>query len=559
MKTATKEVMKFGRIYGTILKCTEKHTYVRFNNHDMPRLQSKEDYIDSQLQQWVRDEKIPMYTSRNKKINGCSARPDFVYNLATHLVVLEVDEFQHSKTFNHHAVYKPREEFQRMHDLCSAAQKPVVMLRYNPDAFQVDGETRLIETADRVALLLERLEYYLKLPVSDNFIMAEYLFYSRSADPLIGCFSFPDSQSMCNWIELFGASWDTSTLWEAVECAQLKLQAGSTTDKKPPHASKRPRNRHDTSSESLCTQYKNTTIEMFDAWPPAQRALYASEKMVDAYNRLNRFRLYGPNHTVALANLKARYIHDSVSTHDVNLITMADLHAGVQRGHYDYLAYAMLDEMLRMYTGVGDPYQVNTIFQSVIWNNLECSLNGKRMIVSMIKSRAIFALYTRWIALDPLHHTPSQIVHETDSLDFKHAMTIFNQILRFMNMLELIDSNQQKRRSGEIPDRLLIMDKYSYFAEEVDSTDKPALDQWTNGPSFHPAMHHQPSKHAYRTVVVSHKRKRGEPRQMMTMEKREDKKRKRKEHNEKLFKIRRMAERRELAVDRRMAVAFLMD
>jgi len=184
--------------------------------------------------------------------------------------------------------------------------------------------------------------------------------------------------------------------------------------------------------------------------------------------------------------LKARYIHACVAIQhasnsnrfDVNLIAMAELDAGVRGGHYDYFAYSISDEMLRMFTGVGDPYQINNIFQSVIWSNLECRQDGKRMIVSVSKSQVIFNLYKRWIALDPPRHTPSGIVSETNRLDFKQAMTILNQILRFMNMLELIDSDKQKGRRGEIPDRLLIMDKYSYFVEKGDLTDKPALDQW---------------------------------------------------------------------------------
>jgi len=187
-----------------------------------------------------------------------------------------------------------------------------------------------------------------------------------------------------------------------------------------------------------------------------------------------------------LALLKARYIHACVAIQhasnsnrfDVNLIAMAELDAGVRGGHYDYFAYSISDEMLCMYTGVGDPYQINNIFQSVIWRNLECRQEGKRMIVSVSKSQAIFNLYNRWIALDPQRHTPSRVVPETNRLDFKQAMTILNQILRFMNVLSLIDSNKQRGRSGEIPDRLLIMDKYSSFADKADLADKPALDQW---------------------------------------------------------------------------------
>jgi len=336
----------------------------------------------------------------------------------------------------------------------------------------------------------------------------------------------------------------------------------------------------DASSEYLCGKYKNTTIAMFDAWSPAKRALYASNKMVDTYNRLNRFRLHGPNHTVVLALLKARYFHACVATQhasnsnkfDVNLIAMAELDAGVRGGHYDYFAYSISDEMLRMYTGVGDPYQINNIFQSVIWSNLECRQDGKRMIVSVSKSQAIFNLYTRWIALDPPRHTPSGIVPETNRLDFKQAMTILNQILRFMNVMELIDSNKQKRRVGEIPNRLLIMDKFSAFAEELDSTEKPALNKWNMFPhpisdpdvfetnpdistiavtaAYLPSTHATTSRrHGSRNVqpidfTDKNKQAKGEPKQTNTIDKIEAKKQLRKEHNEKIKQIKQKAKQR---------------
>jgi len=344
----------------------------------------------------------------------------------------------------------------------------------------------------------------------------------------------------------------------------------------------------DASSEHLCEQYKNTTTEMFDAWTPAQRALYASKKMVTAYNRLNSFRLNGPNHTAVLAILKARYIHACVATQhaansnqfDMNLIAMAELDAGVRNGHYDYFAYSLSDELLCMYTGVGDPYQVNSIFESAVQRNLECNLEGKNMMVSEINTRAIFNIYTRWVALDPVRHTPSYLIPETDRLNFKQAMTILNQILRFMNVMELIRGNKRVGKRGH-QDHLLIMDKYSHFAEDVDIEDKmelPVLDQWNKFP--HPlsdpdvlmtnpnlstiavADAYLPStrttsstRYGSRKVKatdfnkeeasnVKCKKAKGKPKQahqdiktMTTMEKREAKKEQRKVRDEKLKKI----------------------
>lgn len=69
---------------------------------------------------------------------GCSKeRPDFVWELPTHSVILEVDEEQHRD--------RPCEcEQVRMINLTQAKQRPCIWLRYNPDAYK--GGT----TTDRV-------------------------------------------------------------------------------------------------------------------------------------------------------------------------------------------------------------------------------------------------------------------------------------------------------------------------------------------------------------------------------------------------------------------------
>ena len=184
--------------------------------------------VAGHLKQWSDDLKIPIYSFWNKQVTGsnptvCGAmRPDFIWELATHVVVLEVDESQHSH-------YNPKCEFERMCNLSGSFGMPMVMLRYNPDAFKISGMTRTILKTRRLPILLQRLQHALTTP-PPVLITVEYLYYSRiqpSADnPLIGHFSFSEQQCMAKWIDAIGSRWDSLTLAEAVELAEDATSMG---------------------------------------------------------------------------------------------------------------------------------------------------------------------------------------------------------------------------------------------------------------------------------------------------------------------------------------------
>jgi len=188
----------------------------------------KEASVAGYLKQWADDSEIPMYTSWNKQVNGsnpnvCGAmRPDFSWGLATHTVVLEVDENQHSD-------YTPKCEFQRICNLSGSFGMPMVMLRYNPDAFKIAGDTRITPKSHRLPLLLKRLQHALTT-IPSALITVEYLYYSRiqpsAENLLIGRFSFPEQQCMSKWIDVIGSHWDSLTLAEAVEIAEDSTSAG---------------------------------------------------------------------------------------------------------------------------------------------------------------------------------------------------------------------------------------------------------------------------------------------------------------------------------------------
>ena len=225
MIVVRKEVTNITGKKGTIIRSSGTHYVVLISKSDMTyeRPQSKEGYVVAQLKQWARDGKLPMYTSHNKRIIGCNFRPDIVFYMPTHAVVLEIDEFQHSMQFSFRSAYNPKNEFQRMCAMGAALGKPMSIIRYNPDSFKISGANCRPNRRKRMDLLLERMMFAMTNPPSD-FIVAEYLFYSRvqpsDDNPCIGRFAFSEQCCMTNWINQVGASWDVLTLGEAVELAE---------------------------------------------------------------------------------------------------------------------------------------------------------------------------------------------------------------------------------------------------------------------------------------------------------------------------------------------------
>jgi len=96
-------------------------------------------------------------------------RPDFLYDLGTHRIIVECDEGQHRG-------YEPECERIRMLNILNADLTPCVFIRYNPDAFKIGDKTRRISKDKRQAILLETIREHLRPPDSES-IDVIYLFY----------------------------------------------------------------------------------------------------------------------------------------------------------------------------------------------------------------------------------------------------------------------------------------------------------------------------------------------------------------------------------------------
>ena len=92
--------------------------------------------------------------TRDKTVDTmCSmARPDFMYDFHTHVIVIEVDENQHSGyvSCGNTVDERMRTERRRMFGIFQTfGGSPVIFLRYNPDSFRVGGKLSKIGQGKR--------------------------------------------------------------------------------------------------------------------------------------------------------------------------------------------------------------------------------------------------------------------------------------------------------------------------------------------------------------------------------------------------------------------------
>ena len=153
--------------------CSAMKQSVIYRKHQ----KKKEEFIEKLL---YREIPTAMYMRDERGDNGCSAsRPDFVYHLGTHVVIVEVDEKQH-KSYNNCGSTKDekhRAENRRMYNLSSEFDGlPLTFIRYNPDSYRVDGHSVKIPDPKRHTTLIKWIQKYIS-DIPKEGIYVKYLFY----------------------------------------------------------------------------------------------------------------------------------------------------------------------------------------------------------------------------------------------------------------------------------------------------------------------------------------------------------------------------------------------
>lgn len=100
-------------------------------------------------------------------------KPDFLYDIDDYHIIVEVDEYQHKK-----GCYSPEEERNREQFIRDGLQKPCIFIRYNPDAYKINGITKRTTKVERHKQLLEKIMYWFNNKPED--IKVEFLFYDTS-------------------------------------------------------------------------------------------------------------------------------------------------------------------------------------------------------------------------------------------------------------------------------------------------------------------------------------------------------------------------------------------
>jgi hypothetical protein len=101
------------------------------------------------------------------------SRPDFLFDCDTHLVELEVDQFEHRN-------YEEGCELARQYNIVAATGLPIHFICYNPDSFSIDGKKVRLGEKRRHALLERELKSALtQAPEGGEMVRIVHLFYSR--------------------------------------------------------------------------------------------------------------------------------------------------------------------------------------------------------------------------------------------------------------------------------------------------------------------------------------------------------------------------------------------
>ena len=129
----------------------------------------KEMEILNLLTETYKDKKIV----HNKSIGfECgNFRPDFIIDCVSHNLIIEVDEEQHKS-------YPKDCEETRLHRIAEALY-PCIIIRYNPDAYKVNGITKKTFKKTRHKKLLETINKYIQVNVEDYLFEVVYLFYDE--------------------------------------------------------------------------------------------------------------------------------------------------------------------------------------------------------------------------------------------------------------------------------------------------------------------------------------------------------------------------------------------
>ena len=143
-------------------------------------MKKKEEFIGKLLIHEI--PKLPFYLRDEVVDKDCSSsRPDFVYHLGTHILIIEVDEYQHRsyRSCGHTKQERMNTENRRMFELYQSFEGlPVIFIRYNPDTFKDEnGKIYKISEKKRQEIFSSWVKNFIRSDEKYIGCNVKYLFY----------------------------------------------------------------------------------------------------------------------------------------------------------------------------------------------------------------------------------------------------------------------------------------------------------------------------------------------------------------------------------------------
>lgn len=137
------------------------------------------DYLKETFNKFLTDTKIK-YTYRHNKGANCMSRPDLYYEFDDHVIVVEIDEYQHKKYKCNIDNY--RGDNMRMLQINKFCKKNCVFIRYNPDTYRVANRIQNVNSDDRKLILLNLLKRVYNKKYKHNLLVYRLFFDNETGD-----------------------------------------------------------------------------------------------------------------------------------------------------------------------------------------------------------------------------------------------------------------------------------------------------------------------------------------------------------------------------------------
>lgn len=143
-----------------------------------PSVKKRKEYVVVEYLETHANELLNGFT-HNRTLSGETGkmyRPDLLFLMTTHAVILEIDEHQHKR-------YNQIQENQRMIELQKTLNSPTIFIRFNPDEYRSQGKLVNPPLENRLTLLSETILNCIEIPCKDRIDIVKICYDDQDLNP----------------------------------------------------------------------------------------------------------------------------------------------------------------------------------------------------------------------------------------------------------------------------------------------------------------------------------------------------------------------------------------